>query len=103
MKKFIFYLMFFFVLFTFSNLGYCENTTKAKPWEMAGKIHWLGQATVKIDTGTKVIYFDPLKIKKPDKADIILITHSHSDHFSIPDISKITTESTVRRGLKVVR
>lgn len=95
MKKFIFYLICFFMLFTFSHLVYCENTSKAKPGEMIGKIHWLGQATVKIDAGDKAIYFDPLKIKKPDKADIILITHSHSDHFSIPDISKITTKNTV--------
>jgi L-ascorbate metabolism protein UlaG (beta-lactamase superfamily) len=95
MKKFILYSMFFFVFFTFSNLGYCENSSKVTPQEMVEKIHWLDQATVKIDAGDQAIYFDPHKIKKTDKADIILITHSHSDHFSIPEISKITTKSTV--------
>jgi L-ascorbate metabolism protein UlaG (beta-lactamase superfamily) len=101
MKKFISLLMFFFVFFSFSTFGYCENSSKAAPeemstpMEMVEKIHWLGQAAVKIDTGSQTIYFDPHKIKKTDKADIILITHSHSDHFSIPDISKITTKSTV--------
>lgn len=95
MKRFISYSMFFFVFFAFSTVGYCEKPSKITPQEMVEKIHWLGQAAVKIDTGSQAIYIDPHEIKKPDKADIILITHSHSDHFSIPDISKITTEGTV--------
>ena len=95
MKKFIFYSMFFVIFFTFSSFVYCENLTKVTPKEMVEKIHWLGQATVKINAEDRVIYFDPYQIKKSDKADIILITHSHSDHFSISDISKLTTVNTV--------
>ncbi|MGA1864436.1 MAG: MBL fold metallo-hydrolase [bacterium] len=101
MKKFISLLIFFFVFFTFSAFGYCDNSSKAAPGkkitpqEMADKIHWLSQSAVKIDAGGQAIYIDPYKLKREDKADIILITHSHSDHFSIPDISKITTKDTV--------
>ena len=34
--------------------------------------------------GDKIIYFDPFKIKEEKHdADIIFITHSHYDHYSI--------------------
>jgi len=48
---------------------------------MAVKITWLGHASIKIEHGQKIIYIDPWKVKGP-KADIILITHSHFDHYS---------------------
>jgi len=55
---------------------------------MVKEIHWLGHDTFKI-TGEKVIFTDPFKIKKRDKADIILITHEHYDHCSPEDVKKI--------------
>ncbi|HET6514488.1 MAG TPA: MBL fold metallo-hydrolase [Thermodesulfovibrionales bacterium] len=61
---------------------------------MVKDIHWLGHNTFKI-TGEKVIYTDPFKIKKEDKADIILITHEHYDHCSPDDIKKIQVSDTV--------
>ena len=51
-------------------------------------IHWLGHASFKI-TGDKVIYIDPYEISETEKADIILITHTHHDHLSLDDIEKI--------------
>lgn len=61
---------------------------------MVEYIHWLGHDTFKI-VGEKVVYTDPFKIKKADKADIILITHEHYDHCSPEDIAKVRTDSTV--------
>lgn len=61
---------------------------------MLENIHWLGHASIKI-TGTKTIYIDPWKLKKPTPADIVLITHDHYDHCSEDDISKITKKDTV--------
>ncbi len=61
---------------------------------MLENIKWLGHDTFKI-SGEKVIYTDPYNIKQPDKADIILITHEHYDHFSPEDISKILGPNTV--------
>lgn len=58
------------------------------------KIEWLGNSGFRISNG-KVIYIDPYKIDKREAADIILITHGHSDHCSIEDIQKITTFNTV--------
>jgi L-ascorbate metabolism protein UlaG (beta-lactamase superfamily) len=61
---------------------------------MVKDIHWLGHDTFRI-VGEKVIYTDPFKIKKPDKADIILITHEHFDHCSPEDVRKIQGKETV--------
>ncbi len=44
----------------------------------------------------KVIYIDSFKIDKNyNDADIIFITHSHYDHYSIEDINKIKKEDTI--------
>jgi L-ascorbate metabolism protein UlaG (beta-lactamase superfamily) len=66
----------------------------SSPEQMLAKIHWLGQATVKIEAGDKIIYIDPYQIKQPDKADLILITHSHDDHLSPGAIEKIAQAGT---------
>lgn len=62
--------------------------------KMVKNIHWLGHDTFRI-IGDKVIYTDPFKIKKKDKADVILITHEHYDHCSPDDIKKIQGPDTV--------
>lgn len=47
-------------------------------------------------TGDFNIYIDPFEIDNETKdADIIFITHSHYDHFSIKDIIKIKNENTI--------
>ncbi|MFH1308381.1 MAG: MBL fold metallo-hydrolase [archaeon] len=57
-------------------------------------IKWLGHAGFLI-TNTKRIYIDPYNISSQEKADIILITHSHFDHCSLADIEKIIKKGTV--------
>ena len=64
------------------------------------EIFWLGHAAFKIVmfSGRK-IYLDPYKIKKDEeKADIIVTSHTHGDHFSNSDIKKLWTEDTVLLG-----
>ena len=47
-------------------------------------------------SGDKIIYFDPFKIKEEKHdADIIFITHSHYDHYSIDDINKVKNNNTI--------
>lgn len=44
----------------------------------------------------KIIYTDPFQLKNNyNDADIILITHSHYDHFSEEDIKKVKKENTI--------
>ncbi len=58
-------------------------------------IEWLGHAGFLISNKGKSIYIDPYNIKESEKkADMILITHSHYDHCSIADISKIIKSGT---------
>lgn len=68
---------------------------------MTIKITWLGHASVKVEGESKIIYIDPWKIKGP-KADIILITHSHFDHYSDDDIKNIASADTIVVGPKDV-
>ena len=44
---------------------------------------------------SKKIYIDPYKLKSWEKADLILITHSHYDHCSIEDLKKIVKDGTI--------
>jgi L-ascorbate metabolism protein UlaG (beta-lactamase superfamily) len=61
---------------------------------MLDKIFWLGHSSVKIRSD-KIVYIDPWKLKKPEPADLILISHIHHDHFSLDDIGKIRKKETV--------
>lgn len=57
-------------------------------------IDWLGHASFKI-SGQTVVYLDPYRIKRDEKADLILISHSHFDHFSPDDIKKLQKPETL--------
>jgi len=70
---------------------------------MEPKITWLGHASFMIESGGKVIYIDPWKLKDGPKADLLLITHSHFDHFSQEDIDKVAKDGTVVLAAKDVK
>jgi len=58
------------------------------------ELKWLGHDGFFIKN-SKVIYIDPYNIKEDsEKADIILITHSHYDHCSFADLKKIVKQGT---------
>ena len=58
------------------------------------ELKWLGHSGFLIKNH-QVIYIDPYNIKEnSEKADIILITHSHYDHCSVADIKNIIKEGT---------
>lgn len=54
------------------------------------------QSSIRIESENGVIYFDPIEIaEEAHDADIIMVTHDHSDHFSPGDIAKIAKADTV--------
>ena len=42
-----------------------------------------------------IIYFDPVTIDGKNDADIILITHTHHDHFSTKKIKEVKKDTTI--------
>lgn len=78
-----------------TNLSTMEQLEKSKEiLRFAQKIACLGHATVRIKYNDRVIYIDPYQLKNGEKADLILITHDHHDHLSLPDIAKIAGPET---------
>jgi L-ascorbate metabolism protein UlaG (beta-lactamase superfamily) len=59
------------------------------------KMKWTGNAGFMISADNKTIYIDPVNIPTNKPADIVFITHAHSDHFSMGDLLKIATKKTV--------
>ncbi len=58
------------------------------------ELKWLGHDGFQIKN-SRMIYIDPFNIKDGlEKADMILITHSHYDHCSLADMEKIIKEGT---------
>jgi L-ascorbate metabolism protein UlaG (beta-lactamase superfamily) len=58
-------------------------------------IRWLGHASFLIEDSIE-IYIDPYDLPEGlPPADLILITHDHSDHFSPADLAKILKSATV--------
>jgi L-ascorbate metabolism protein UlaG (beta-lactamase superfamily) len=58
-------------------------------------IKWLGHASFKIKAEGKTIYVDPYEGEASEKADLILATHSHSDHCDTSKIKKVRKADTV--------
>lgn len=59
------------------------------------RLDWLGHASFRLN-GPPTIYFDPWKLKgELGQADIILISHEHSDHCSPEDVKRISGPGTV--------
>ncbi|MBN2279322.1 MAG: MBL fold metallo-hydrolase [Candidatus Marinimicrobia bacterium] len=83
-------------------LGFCAATySQDQPiWSKTlKKMHWYGQAGWRIEKDSLNIYIDPLQI--PDQApaaDVIFVTHSHSDHLSIRDIKALAGDHTLLVG-----
>lgn len=58
-------------------------------------VEWLGHAGFRVAAAGATIYIDPYRV--PDgapKADAILVTHGHYDHFSPRDVERLSHDRT---------
>jgi len=70
-----------------------EETRKEA--DMGMTLQWLGHAGFKICHEDTVIYIDPWKLKdSPHDATLVLVSHSHYDHYSVEDIAKVSGPDT---------
>jgi L-ascorbate metabolism protein UlaG (beta-lactamase superfamily) len=66
--------------------------------DLAHGITWLGHDSFRIE-GAKTVYIDPWKLGTgAPPADVVLVTHEHSDHLSAADIDALSTPETVVVG-----
>jgi len=61
--------------------------------DILDSISWLGHASFRID-GDITVYIDPFNLSGVGIADLILVTHTHYDHYSPEDIQKISDPNT---------
>jgi L-ascorbate metabolism protein UlaG (beta-lactamase superfamily) len=65
---------------------------------MIESIKWLGHGSFLIE-GPPFIFINPWRVSRTTfHADIILITHNHYDHCSVPDVEKLRGPETVIVG-----
>ena len=65
---------------------------------MLENTHWLGHDSFRLD-GTATVYIDPWKLPAGSPpASLVLVTHDHFDHLSLPDIDAIAGPDTVVVG-----
>jgi L-ascorbate metabolism protein UlaG (beta-lactamase superfamily) len=57
-------------------------------------LQWLGHSGFRIVTPSATIYIDPYRASQGPKADVILVTHGHYDHFSLQDVERLSHERT---------
>jgi L-ascorbate metabolism protein UlaG (beta-lactamase superfamily) len=65
------------------------------PEELSQIVRWYGQSSLRIELGGKLVWLDPVKVGVTEAADLILITHSHGDHYSPADIKRLSGPSTI--------
>jgi len=58
-------------------------------------VEWLGHSGFRIAAGRASIYIDPYRVADGPRADLILITHGHYDHFSPQDVERLSGADTV--------
>ena len=85
-------------LFVFIIGGYMNNASAWNILSTSNSLKYLGHSFVKIKTSEgKVIYIDPFNVTEfSDSADVVLITHEHSDHNDLTCVRQRATCQVIR-------
>ena len=71
------------------SLGFSWVMSETDRSDLVKNVFHTYQSTILL-RGEKTIYFDPVNVAgEPHDADIVFVTDTHGDHFSIPDIQKV--------------
>jgi L-ascorbate metabolism protein UlaG (beta-lactamase superfamily) len=57
-------------------------------------VEWLGHSGFRLRAPGGHVYIDPYRVADGPKADLILITHGHYDHFSPQDVERLSHDGT---------
>ncbi len=91
----IFFISFFFAFTTEAETK--KDVVKTKSGEL--EIGFIGHGSLMMKWKNKIIHVDPYgkvgNYSKLPKADLILVTHDHFDHFDLDAIRKIKKENTI--------
>jgi len=69
--------------------------TTEKETAMPVTVQWFGHASFRLSTGDTVIYIDPWKLSDaPHNGSLVLVSHSHHDHYSADDIGEVAGDGT---------
>ena len=95
MKKqiIVFPIVFLVSLFSFAQNDFTSDIVKTSNGDM--KITFIGHGTLMLEFNDLIIHVDPVlqyaNYATMPKADVILITHQHGDHFNLDAIRLLTT------------
>jgi predicted outer membrane repeat protein len=80
------------------NMGAYGGTKEASMSPVAETvvyIQWLGHSSVKLWAEDCIVYVDPQRLSiSPHDATLVLVTHSHGDHYSSSDIARVANAQT---------
>lgn len=63
---------------------------------MLDRFAWIKQSGFRWSDDELTVYIDPWDVPgEPEPADVVLITHAHSDHYSTDDLAKISRDGTL--------
>jgi len=64
------------------------------PATLLDSLEWLGHSGFRINARGATVYIDPYRVTGGPKADLILVTHGHYDHFSLQDVERLSHDDT---------